>query len=735
VPRRLAFAAEDLMRLTLRTLLAYLDEILEPADTQDIAKKLEESEFATQLVHRTRDCMRRLRLGVPAVLGRGLASDPNTVAEYLDNTLPGDRVAEFEKICLESDVHLAEVAACHQILTLVLGGPVEIPSEARQRMYTLANYVDAPPVQTDAIRPAAAAAVAPPVPPPRRPKPEVPDYLREPRSRFWPLAATVLITGGLTFGLLMYFDAGGMRERLTALGTSAETEEPTEAVAEGSPEADRAMPTEEAEATEPAARSGAATEEPSSETDEPSNSKPDGDLTPPLQPVEDPAAPDAPEPSDGPPAASAKADDDRMPDEKKPLSIPVNEAPEAGAPAAAADAPAARGDAEGDAFGRYMSKQEVLLRFDEPTGDWRRLGSMAALAKGDRLLSLPSFRPTIMLSTNISIQPEGGTMFELKDWTDDGVPIIGIEYGRFLMMTVGKAGNSVQIAFEDQTALLTFVDAESTLAIDARRVFPAGTDPGGAAAPLSIELYVTSGQVRVKLADNLTEVQAAGRKLLAGSADAFGADFPKWATSGEPQTDTDRRAAAELESMLPADDRGVGAKLKELSTARRREVRSLAIRSGCYLDVVEPCILALNDPQEKQYWTGPDAPYILELRAAVSRSPQTAAKVRAVLDKTRANDSAALYRMLWGYSAEDLKNGADRDLVEGLEHDSLDYRVLAAWNLQSITGLANLGYYPADLAGKRRTPVKSWQKHLRDGKIVPRAAAPTRPKNAASKSS
>ena len=124
------------LRLTLRTLLAYLDDTLQAGEIKEIGQKVTESDAAQELIARIKQVTRRRRLTVPPTTGPN-GMDPNDVSEYLDNVLAGDQISDVEKQALESDVHLAEIAACHQILTLVLGEPALVAPKAKERMYTI----------------------------------------------------------------------------------------------------------------------------------------------------------------------------------------------------------------------------------------------------------------------------------------------------------------------------------------------------------------------------------------------------------------------------------------------------------------------------------------------------------------------------------------------------------------------------------------------------------------------
>lgn len=246
------------MQLTLRSLLAYMSDILDPEDHEELGRKIEASDFATELIHRTRDTVRRAKLGAPDVhagdnedvLGGTPNLDANAVAEYLDHMMPPEQVAVFERQCLEvgtdADMRLAEVASCHHILTMVLGEPADVPPEVRERMYALKAQAeamlaaaDASPVSQDPIgeklriEPAHAdaagenaesihsSAVAEPVAPPVAAvreeatdgkvgdSHEVPDYLRtaaasERRSRNMKLAIAALLVLGTSLAYLFW---------------------------------------------------------------------------------------------------------------------------------------------------------------------------------------------------------------------------------------------------------------------------------------------------------------------------------------------------------------------------------------------------------------------------------------------------------------------------------------------------------------------------------------------------
>jgi hypothetical protein len=79
----------------------------------------------------------------------------------------------------------------------------------------------------------------------------------------------------------------------------------------------------------------------------------------------------------------------------------------------------------------------------------------------------------------------------------------------------------------------------------------------------------------------------------------------------------------------------------------------------------------------------------------------------------------ALYRMLWGYSPDQLEAGDAKRLVEDLSHADLEFRVLSLWNLRQITGLFIASYRPEWPEEKRRKGAAAWRQKLESGRIVP----------------
>ena len=810
------------MRLTLRTLLAHLDNILDPQDAADIGQKIEQSEFAGQLAHRIRGCTRRIRLGAPALQTSEGGLDANTVAEYLDNTLPSGGVPDFEKVCLDSEVHLAEVASAHQILTLVLGESAEVDPSIRERAYRILDRAGEPTeaisdqAEDDAVPTPLSAAVASavtaqaatgdaatgdattgdatttgvktpgadaPVKTKKvRRKPEVPDYLREKsRVRLFPFVATVALAAALAIVVLRAmgpFDAahpvlaGIFGDRFAVLNTPQETmPPPTEMSADtpqSTPQSGQAEPPPAAifdepiplVAVEPPGEPTIAALDPggpptllaekglphgdsapTTATDLPANSRfsatdvASTEVEPGFEPAAEPADPgvgpltvpelagaqepplpdgssDPSLPAEGDVRLLARGDPGLLPDLPPGvggLDSPAGHEPPDAAPPAAEGVPAPNG-----ILGRYTSDDSVLCRWDAESLLWQRLSPREPLNVGDQLIVLPTYRPQILLSSNVQLTLDGGTRLELGSM-GDGTPQVILHYGRALVVPVGRAGARLGLVAGGTEGMITFSDAESGLAVQLQPFHTPGTDPESNAAHRRLTLITTSGRIDWNQAEGERIGINAGSQYVSlddrPGALTDGGQLPEWINS-TTLSDIDKLASATLQPML-VQDRPISLTLSEIAEHRRIEVRSLAVRCLSYLDIFDNFVPALNDANQRSYWSA----HFDAMQAALARSPATAVRVRQTLEKHRGGDAAELFHLLWGLSPDDLDQNSAARLVSYLDHEDLDFRVLGFENLQRITGLT-LFYRPEHLAARRRSHVLRWKEKLDSNAIV-----------------
>lgn len=724
------------MRLTLRTLLAYLDDILEPTQTKEIGEKIAESGYASALVSRIREVMRRRRLTAPDLTGPESGVDPNSVAEYLDNTLAPEAVADVEKVCLDSDVHLAEVAASHQILTLVLGEPVEVPATARERMYALgsgsASKFEAIEESGETTGPQESAADTVPIVPAATGADRVPDYLRPAPvwQRFGPIVVAVAIGGTWLATILGDRTFSGPEDL------------PADALAQVDPSGRSGLDIEPAPAgpgtpgnndgTSPASTAGTGRL-----SNPPADDVPPFESTPETIPTEPPAEPDVPEPpapvapDDPDPASTSIASTTpEVPGTNPEPTTPANPNP---------DTPPVSGDPTGTGTAAppaetevtvtsvevpdmlYSTRDSVLLRRDE-TG-WLSMPYRATLRAGDRVAAPEPFSADLRADAlRLTITLHGGSALELIGASPEQTMQLAILRGRITIERDDPDGKSdpitIGLVLAGEPCLLTIPSGDTRCGIELNPSEPVGfeTQPE---QPYAGSLYVISGSVafvaEVSGQQNLVgpawyPLTPKERAEISATTPPPLLTTPEWLDpDSRGISATQRRYAVKFANAIDPD-RPIRQSVPAIVQSSVPGLAELAVKCLAVADLPIELVQALA---QSEFEESRDAA-ITGLRQWLPKSEQNAELLMTELQKVFPPDQVdPVYRLLWGYGLDDARNAATSGiLIDWLSHDTVVIRQLAFQHIFRLTG-QRYDYRPLNPENQRNVAIQRWQAHLK----------------------
>jgi hypothetical protein len=419
--------------------------------------------------------------------------------------------------------------------------------------------------------------------------------------------------------------------------------------------------------------------------------------------------------------ATSPAADARLP--VNPLRTPEPGKPEpllmpgAGAPKTLPSEPTEAAPLPPERLGRLVLDRQVLLQYDRQSGAWMRMGAEAALTSARPMLSLPPYQPILVL-TGVTVQLIGGTQLELLPTDSQGIPGLRISYGKVVARAVGEAKARLRLQVGKRIGTITLKDAESSLGIAMNSTRAPGANPETQAGTPVADLYAINGDFVWEEGGGKAPMPVAAPTMLRVDADPARAaslvtEVPKGL--GSEETSWLDRSASSLVELEIKPNRPVSLSLRELTNHRRAEVASLAARSLGYLDEFDPMVTALNVPEQRAAWED----FMRALQQAVARGPDWAAKVRQAIEHRYPNQAEKLYRMLWGYTPQDLEAGQGATLVGYLDHEMLAFRVMAYYNLEKLTGL-KFNYRPQDPTLKRQSSVARWKERLQSGSLFTR---------------
>ncbi len=700
------------MRLTLRTLLAYLDDVLEPAETKLIGEKIQESAVAGKLVSLIKLVVRQRRLKAPSVSGPNVGIDPNIVSQYLDSTLPPEQVVDVEKVLLTSDELLAEVASCHQVLALVMGRPMEISEASRDRLYALGPvdqtdrlHVDVPRSPNGSEVIAAAVNGRDAVASQPKPAAEIPDYLRQSTwsQRVVPasiVALLVLICLGLLVsdtGFLTGISAA--KRELTKTDRDSGQKQP---VADKQPNADAKV---DDKAIKPDQMVAATT----------SSDLPPSPSIPADKPVVDPGIDPAP-PADAPP---------------KPM--PPADAPADAVAAAARAKPAGVVDVPANAAAgkeptpilnavpvQYISNDGVVLRFDDSQQHWFLLPRRSAIAPNEALIVLEPFEAVLDIDRGgISATVLGDTAIRVLPPDRATSAGIDIRRGRLILKSSRKDASQspvISIMVGNDTWRLELLSPDTVCTVEV-----APRDPVNYEKALGPNWYVgvlrvLAGNVKWTGADGQSQQVAAESALEIVPQVAEGirplpvsSSFtPEWTDAQKRKQSPLRRFSALFEKQFELDQ-PIEMTLLALIKDSNAKIVELTVHGLALIDAYQAMVQALAECSfEEGRFAARDG-----LRTWLAREGDRGPVLKDILEQHYPTaEAGAVYSMLWGFRPEDATNRAvSLELVSWLRSNHVEIRELAYYWIVHLSG-RKWEFRATDVNIRRESAVRKIEAHI-----------------------
>src|SRR5690606_23283676 len=93
-------------------------------------------------------------------------------------------------------------------------------------------------------------------------------------------------------------------------------------------------------------------------------------------------------------------------------------------------------------------------RYDNATDQWMRMRVNTSVGSGARLKSLPTYRPSIALTTGLRVELADGTMVGLDRGGEGKWIILDLAYGRLMLVNTGMDPVLVELRVGETSRLV-----------------------------------------------------------------------------------------------------------------------------------------------------------------------------------------------------------------------------------------------------------------------------------------